>query len=536
MQPDSRAKHIAVPERRLLLDSWPVVIAVLIFLLLSWIVLRDFQHRTGFSLTYALDDAYIHMAIAKNLVQHGVFGVTPYSFTASSSSPLWTLFIAAVYTVTGVRTFVPLALNLFFGLCLLVLSGILLRSNGVKRKPTFLVLLAVIFFTPLIPMLFSGMEHVLQILLSLAFVYLAAVNLERGDTRSQRALLFLIAPFVAAVRYEGLFLLAIVSLLFLLRRRLLEAVTLLGLGLLPVAVMGFVSINHGWFFLPASIVLKSTLLDNSQQISLLDFLLSGIKVIIANPYLFGLFLAAALTYFKNRALPTWHRLQVMLLIFLGTVLMQVQFARVGWFYRYDAYLIAIGVFALGLSWTKSELQTIHIPSSRYLQLSAFLVILLLIPLGKRGLDSLKETPIAMKNIYEQQYQMGLFIQDYYRGRPVAINDVGAVNFLGSGNNLDLWGLASLEVAQMKMQRTYTPAAIRELAQNKGVKIAIVYPSWVPVPDEWFRVGTWTIPNNVVCGSPTVTFYALTQEEADNLRGNLHRFSSNLPADVGKQIY
>ncbi len=226
----------------------------------------------------------------------------------------------------------------------------------------------------------------------------------------------------------------------------------------------------------------------------------------------------------------------MLLIFLGTALLQVQFARVGWFYRYDAYLIAIGVLAIGLSWTKSESREIHIPSSRNLQFSAFLVILLLIPLGKRGVDSLRETPIAMKNIYEQQYQMGLFIQDYYSGQPVAINDVGAVNFLGSGNNLDLWGLASLEVARMKMQRTYSPASIRELAQNKGAKIAIVYPSWVAVPDEWIRIGTWTIPDNIVCGSPTVTFYALTQEEADNLRGYLHRFSSNLPADVDKKFY
>jgi hypothetical protein len=40
--------------------------------------------------SYTLDDAYIHMAMAKHVAQDGVFGITPYEFSASSSSPLWT--------------------------------------------------------------------------------------------------------------------------------------------------------------------------------------------------------------------------------------------------------------------------------------------------------------------------------------------------------------------------------------------------------------------------------------------------------------
>ena len=47
-----------------------------------WRIRQD----TGATLVYGLDDAYIHMAIAKNLARHGVWGVTPFHFASASSS------------------------------------------------------------------------------------------------------------------------------------------------------------------------------------------------------------------------------------------------------------------------------------------------------------------------------------------------------------------------------------------------------------------------------------------------------------------
>ena len=43
---------------------------------------------------YAFDDAYIHLAIARNLGQHGVWGVTQYGFTSSVWSLLWPLLLS----------------------------------------------------------------------------------------------------------------------------------------------------------------------------------------------------------------------------------------------------------------------------------------------------------------------------------------------------------------------------------------------------------------------------------------------------------
>src|SRR4051794_39850568 len=62
-------------------------------------------------LVYALDDAYIHMAIAKNLALHGVWGVQAGTFSASSSSPLWTLLLAGWFRAAGVSDAAPLLMN-----------------------------------------------------------------------------------------------------------------------------------------------------------------------------------------------------------------------------------------------------------------------------------------------------------------------------------------------------------------------------------------------------------------------------------------
>ena len=63
-------------------------------------------------LIYSLDDTYIHMAIAK----HGEFGdVRHYALSILFlvfPLPLWTLLLAAVYTLWGVSEWLPLAVKI----------------------------------------------------------------------------------------------------------------------------------------------------------------------------------------------------------------------------------------------------------------------------------------------------------------------------------------------------------------------------------------------------------------------------------------
>jgi hypothetical protein len=116
---------------------------------------------------------------------------------------------------------------------------------------------------------------------------------------------------------------------------------------------------------------------------------------------------------------------------------------------------------------------------------------------------------------------------------VALNDLGAVNFLADIHCLDVWGLATPEVARMRMQGHYRREDLARLAVKSGARIAIVYDMWFGrvLPSEWIRVGQWQIHNSVVVGSDTVSIYAIDPSEAAPLMAHLAEFSAQLPADV-----
>lgn len=85
------------------MDSLPPLAATVVLLAMVASVWGSIRYYTGANFAYALDDAYIHMAMAKNLAHHGVMGATRFEFTSSSSSPLWTLLLTVAFVVSGVR-------------------------------------------------------------------------------------------------------------------------------------------------------------------------------------------------------------------------------------------------------------------------------------------------------------------------------------------------------------------------------------------------------------------------------------------------
>ncbi len=496
------------------------------------------------------------MAMAKNLVDHDVWGISKHEFSSSSSSLLWTASLAFVYFVFGVNEHAPWIMALLSAIGLLILVYRLLRSLNVPGMLNFILLLCLTLLFPVVPLIRTGMEHILHGLLAILFAWLAAKILQDENdqngkghwfTRDEQKLLA-VTPILATIRYEGLFEIAVVIILFALKKRYILGVAVGLASAIPLLVYGLISIQHDNYLIPNSLLLKSNLPDFSSLASILQSLgLHGFTTIMNHSHLTYLFLLVMILFlfgYYNNSKTLWDRTSLFLLIFILTFLLHMQYAKIGWFFRYEAYLVGWGIFAAGLSLYLNFPRLIgsdkNLTISSYALLAGLLLAVSSYTLIERGVKSLVKTVPATTNIYEQQYQMGRFIREYYSGEAVMVNDVGAVSFLADFQCFDKVGVANIRVMNAVKSNDFTPESLKQMCLEAGVKIAIVYRRnlWLSpgIPKGWRCIGKWTIRNNVVCSSKTVDFFAVDRNEEGRLRDNFSDFTKSLPASVMVKEY
>lgn len=524
---------------------YPLLVAVLALWVSALLFAFIVMWRSGGHIIYALDDPYIHMAVAENFATEGVWGVTQYEFSSSSSSLLWTLLIASAYYGVGVNEITPFVLNLIVGTALLLTIDWALRREAVGWRLRLSILLAVLFVAPMPLLVFSGQEHLLHALVTVGVVYLSARILASPETTTltSRLVLLVTMPLLTMSRYEGLFLLSIVCLLLLTRRQIVLSVAAGTLGVLPLALYGLISRAHGWYLLPNSVLLKG----DQPTLSLMGIIelfgYTGYKRLIDTPVLLmlvgGAILLFNLVLIRERDI--WHRVALLLVMFIAATLLHVQFAQTGWFFRYEAYLVVFGIFTVGsaVHYLLETLDMLRIDVStlkKHVFVSMFVAYTGLLLLS-RGLLALIIILPGTDNIYEQHYQMGAFVRGFYSGQTVVLNDIGAVSYLSDIRLLDIWGLANIDVAEARRQGRYDTAWIHSFVREKDADIAIIYEEWFEnddiggVPESWTKVGAWTIPNRVTAGGDTVSFFAVKATAVESLDENLRAFAPDLPGDV-----
>lgn len=543
-----------MPERKVcgMVSARNSIPAVLLPLLALGLVVGSavvyILQRNGGHFVYTLDDPYIHMAIADNFANHGVWGVTKYEFSSSSSSLLWTLLIAGIYRFAGANDVAPFVLNMLASCGLLAVTALILSRHSGHRALRWGVLSGLVLVTPLPLLIFGGQEHILHAVLTLVCTYLAGgVIADAGTDRStgRDIALILLAPLLTAVRYEGLFLIAVVGLLLFLRGRRRVASAAVGAGVLPIVVFGMFSIVQGWYFLPNSVLLKGNSPEITSVWGIIGLLgRTAYEQLDDSAALMMVVFAALLLLHMHVHIykDIWRRTPVMLVIFLGSTFLHLQFAQIGWFMRYEAYLIAVGLIVCGIA-AAAVLAVLDVPKRftysilrRHAVLAVF-VSFIAVVLATRMLLSYVILFTGTDNIYEQQYQIGLFLREFYQGERVAVNDIGAVNYLADVRSYDIWGLASKEVADARRTGEYDTQWIQAFTAEHDVAVAIVYDEWLEsediggVPDQWVKIGEWKIPNRLTAGGEAVSFYAVSSSDANRLRANLYEFAPTLPADV-----
>ena len=484
-------------------------------------------------LIYPLDDTYIHLQISDNLVENSTWGINANEFASASSSIIYTLLLSSIGFLIGSHIITPLVINVIFALLLIVCFEELYK-NTIEKNRRVLAVLCIFLLLPIGPIIVSGMEHTVQLLINL-FFFVTSIRFLKSEVYRLNRNFWLMALFgflSVGIRFEGLFLAIVPCIFLLISFRIKELLILSFFFLLPVLLFGTYSVINDGSILPNSLLIKGEHPELTYE-GVVFFIQKAIEKFAAAPHIAILMSTTigwlAICLINRCSLKSELVLELITCIVVTSV--HLLFAKTGWFYRYEAYLM---LFFIIVFTTRFSPKALFVKNSVYFKwtLIPFLVFGLMI-LMFRGVRAYYRIPIATKNINDQQIQMAGFLSQSYGQSRVMANDIGAISYFNEIELIDIFGLADSEIAKLKYNRNYGMHDIERKAKEKSVELAIIYDDWFPgmVPPAWTKVAEWKISNNYICGSDVVSFYSIDKSHAKSLRNNLIKFAASLPEDV-----
>ncbi len=474
---------------------------------------------------YTMDDPYIHLSLADHIRQ-GHYGVNAGEYSSPSSSIAWP-FILALFSGYSWSEYVPFALNIIAAAATVMLfSRILLHilspTAAERNKHGFIGVVAAVMIPSLniVGLVFSGMEHSLQTLIAAMTVWGMIRLNDTSNLPRWLPWLLVVAPLI---RYEAAAIsLGGILLLMYHRRRLTALLVLLAIAAL---LGGFSAYLHslGLPLLPASVIAKTM-----SQKSIFHSLFKRIYENITGGESAALIVCFGLLLWGWLSLPRARRMLAgCVVVSVGLSLLLGQF---GSYYRYEIAILTAAT--LGVLYTYKD------AFAGFLRGEYTSVKYIVAPVIAGGAvfiqywTTVPTVAVASNNIYEQQYQMSRFVEEFYR-QPVAVNDIGLVTYRSGGQYvLDLWGLSSYEALKARMSGAGA-SWIAELTQRHSIRVAMVYSPWFgALPAAWRPVGYLHLRGKrISVGDAKVTIYALDEEMAQTIPQLLTAFGKTLPPGV-----
>ncbi len=506
---------------------------ILVFLCAVLIETTIILYFNSGHLTYTLDDPYIHMALAENII-NGHYGINPQDVSAPSSSILWS-FILAPFSKLSFFIYIPLIINIIAATLTIVIFGKIfeisfdLEKNQTNPRLINLFLILLIPSVNLIGLIFSGMEHSLQVLLASLIVY---GLIKEAETEKLNK--FLIFAIIAAplIRFENLAIsLPAVVYLFFRKDNMHKfkyrksAVICLILIVVMFGAYSLFLLNLGFKPLPTSVYSKSSVVNSSSVLfsliaNMQDSLTNSRGILLTIGFLglisFSLFSKADN---KKKLLAVCVSLSVLLHLLAG---------RYGWYHRYEIYI-----------WTALLLTSFHIFNSKINDIAknhkfskiTLIVLISFTLLAAPYFYAHFTLPLAANNIYEQQYQMHRFAAEFYQ-EPVAVNDVGYIAYRNDNYVQDLSGVASIK-AMKNHGKTKDSAWLSELMEKNNVKLAMIYDDYYEVrPESWIKIGELHLSKTrITPARSNVSFYAVDSASYEKIHRQIKKFRETLPENV-----
>ncbi len=516
----------------------PLVASIVFLVLLAGMVLVA-THLADGLFVYPLDDSYIHLALARTLAVHHVWGIGPTEFASASSSPGWTVLLALVDLLFGSHLLNALLLNVAFAIPLIFAVDWTLRrlrpdaSLAYRATAQLLILLC----TSVPNLAYVGMEHVAQTLSILLVVTLGVriLALSPSQTVPRKLAVGLVASsvFAGAIRYEAVFAVLPIFILLLLRRRVGVAVWFGGAAAVGPLVFGLYSHHLSGLWLPFSVLMKASLNAVPTHNPILRYRMlssgGGFRQILLAP--------ALLWILRLRTWRFWTASQIFLFVTTILIFLHLGLAPTRWLLRYESYFFLLGMVSLAVAAPRigslSQLRLrwkVLVPAQKVTAVLLALTLLVLAPFCLwRAISGIFRGPLCSVDRFHEHIQIARFLHSFYDHDTVVVNDIGAVSYYSESHLLDPIGLGS-GLPVLIEQRLHRPLNAGELSRWTAAEhapVAIIQTDWpvirTRVPSTWTPVQTWVLSRNIVFGTFHITLFAPDPGDIPRLCDSANRF-------------
>ena len=480
-------------------------------------------------LIYSLDDPYISLALGDQIA-HLHYGINTGEPSSPSSSILYP-FLLAAFAWAPWQDWAPAMLNTVAACATAALFaqeacrlGIVTRRDQIAGAATLIVVLCLAI--NVVGLVFVGLEHSLHLLTSLYVVFGLARALETSRVPGSLVVAIVLLPLW---RFEGLALAGLA--IFALgvaghwRPATLAALAIAAVLALYMAAMA----KLGLPLLPSSVLVKSDVARQTAEgafgiAALWRGVGANFVASLGNPEAYPVFLLLGLAVAHPLLQRGRAREWVLVGVVAGALAAHILFGAWGWFARYEAYAVAIGVAGAIVLWRGAIAALVARHSIAAIAASAAALLFV----GQDYVLAEAATPLASLGIYEQHYQMHRFAADFYK-RPVGVNDLGWVGYRNPNYVLDLWGLGSETARRMRAQAATDPAWLGRLVASRGVGLAMIYDQWFAgqIPASWRRVAQLKAAHRITAPFDTVSIYATSADAAASALAALHAFGRDI---------
>ncbi|WP_153397610.1 hypothetical protein [Chryseobacterium vaccae] len=489
--------------------------------------------KTDGHYVYLLDDAYIHLAMAKNFALYEVWGMTRYQFSSTSSSPLFTYMLSVLIEIFGDNDQIPLYFNAAFSIGILYFLSIYYGDILKEVKRTVLAVLFTVFFIVLPLHFLSGMEHVFQIFL---FVINIFCFYRRDQNKAAEYGFYFSLLLMGLIRFESMFYFVILAVMFAVIKKWKEVVLVLVLGLMPITVFCAFNYQQDGYFFPNSVIVKGTKLSFDSNI------VYQLKVILLDNFLlnisfykvgvFPVLLSLIFIYrdFKTKTFKKVLEDNFLLIVFSLLMICHSMFADLKGLFRYEAYILT--GFCMVLI---PKLKGLFFDFTHYIKKERIISVFIAanaVLLIYKGSVAHKVMNNGGKNIYEQQVQSAKFLNLFYNSSKVVANDIGAVSYYTDIHLLDIAGLGSVETVPFnenkgKFDKRFEDFLARYCFENK-YDLAIVYEGWLQghVPPHWKKAAVLKIGEKITVARQEVSVYSINEKNLVQLKQNIRKFNWN----------